>query len=87
MSPLEASAVAFGLAYLVLAIRQNILCWPAALISVLLSLVLFFEARLYSESALQLFYAAMALYGWYQWRFGGGGAADETVELPAFDNL
>lgn len=82
MSPLEASAVAFGLAYLVLAIRQNILCWPAALISVLLSLVLFFEARLYSESALQLFYAAMALYGWYQWRFGGGGAADETVELP-----
>lgn len=74
--------MAFGLAYLVLAIRQNILCWPAALISVLLSLVLFFEARLYSESALQLFYAAMALYGWYQWRYGGRGPADEAVELP-----
>lgn len=82
MSPLEASAVAFGLAYLVLAIRQNILCWPAALISVLLSLVLFFEARLYSESALQLFYAAMALYGWYQWRYGGRGPSDEAAELP-----
>ena len=82
MSPLEASAVAFGLAYLVLAIRQNILCWPAALISVLLSLVLFFEARLYSESALQLFYAAMALYGWYEWRYGGRRAEGETAELP-----
>jgi nicotinamide mononucleotide transporter len=71
MPPLETAAVVFGLAYLVLAIRQNTLCWPAALISVLLSLVLFYEARLYSESALQVFYAAMAVYGWYQWRHGG----------------
>lgn len=82
MSPLEASAVAFGLAYLVLAIRQNILCWPAALVSVLLSLLLFFEARLYSESALQLFYAAMAIYGWYEWRYGGRTTADPEAELP-----
>ena len=38
MSWLEIAAVAFGLAYLVLAVRQNILCWTAALISTLLSL-------------------------------------------------
>jgi nicotinamide mononucleotide transporter len=74
MALLEIAAVAFGVLYLVLAIRQNILCWPAALIGVLLSLVLFYQARLYMESALQLFYAAMAFYGWQQWRTGGGGA-------------
>jgi nicotinamide mononucleotide transporter len=68
VSPLEILAVAFALAYLVLAVRQNILCWVAALISTLLSLVVFFEARLYPETALQIFYAAMAIYGWYQWR-------------------
>ncbi len=73
ISPLEGAAVAFAVAYLVLVIRQNELCWPAALISVLLSLVLFYRARLYMESALQIFYAVMALYGWYQWRFGGAG--------------
>src|SRR5512134_3158601 len=28
-------------------------------------------ARLYSEAALNVFYAAMAVYGWYQWRYGG----------------
>ncbi len=82
MSPLEATAVAFGVAYLVLAIRQNILCWHAALVNVLLSLVLFYERRLYSESALQLFYAAMAVYGWYEWRYGGRRTAEETTELP-----
>lgn len=70
-SPLEIAATLFAIAYLVLAIRQNILCWPAALIGVLLSLVVFYDAQLYMESALQVFYAAMAVYGWYQWRYGG----------------
>jgi nicotinamide mononucleotide transporter len=67
----EIGAVVFAIAYLVLAIRQSVLCWPAALISVALSLVLFYAAKLYMESALQVFYIAMAIFGWYQWRRGG----------------
>ncbi len=82
MSPLEAGAVVFGLLYLVLAVRQSIWCWPAALVSVLLSLVLFYESRLYSESALQIFYAVMAFYGWYEWRYGGRARGRATDELP-----
>jgi len=73
ISATEAAAVAFAIAYLVLAIRQSLLCWPAALISVGLSLVLFYDARLYMEAALQIFYIAMAIYGWRQWRHGGPG--------------
>jgi nicotinamide mononucleotide transporter len=80
LSPLEAAAVVFGVLYLVLAIRQNILCWPAALIGVLLSLVLFWQARLYMEALLQIFYAAMAFYGWQQWR--GGSARVLESALP-----
>ncbi|HET8699998.1 MAG TPA: nicotinamide riboside transporter PnuC [Gammaproteobacteria bacterium] len=80
VSPLEAAAVAFGVLYLVLAIRQNILCWPAGLIGSLLSVALLYEARLYGESALQLFYAAMSVYGWQQWR--AGRAASPGDELP-----
>ena len=71
ISLLEAAAVAFAVAYLVLVIRQNILCWAAALISVLLSVILFYDAALYMEAALQIFYAGMAVYGWQQWRYGG----------------
>jgi nicotinamide mononucleotide transporter len=82
ISPLEAVAVAFGVLYLVLAIRQNILCWYAAFVSSVLSVVLMFEARLYSESALQVFYAVMAVYGWYQWRHGTAGPNGATRELP-----
>ena len=82
MSWLEIASVAFALAYLVLAIRQNILCWAAALISTLLSLVLFYDARLYPETALQVFYAVMAVYGWYQWRHGGRPGERVRAELP-----
>ncbi len=67
----EALAVVLALTYLVLAIRQNIWCWAAAAVSTLIYLFIMFEARLYMESLLQLFYLAMAAYGWYQWRQSG----------------
>lgn len=67
----ELLAVALAVAYLVLAIRQNIWCWAAAAVSTSLYLYIMYEARLYMESVLQIFYLGMAAYGWYQWRLGG----------------
>ena len=72
MSPWEAAALALAIAYLVLAIRQNIACWPAALASTSIYVLLMYQAGLYMESALQLFYIAMAVYGWIHWRRGEG---------------
>ena len=46
-------------------------CWGAALGSTAIYLGIFLRAGLYMESALQLFYIAMAGYGWYCWRYGG----------------
>ena len=70
-SLLEVTAVMLALAYLVLVIQQNVLCWLAQLVSSFLYVAIFFQARLYMESALNLFFAAMAVYGWYRWTFGG----------------
>ena len=67
----EVLAVALAIAYLVLAIRQNIWCWAAAAASTLLYLFIMYRAALYMESALQVFYLAMAVYGWRQWLHGG----------------
>ena len=79
LSMTETAAVALALAYLVLAVRQNILCWAAALLSSLLYTWVFFTARLYMESVLQIFYAAMAVYGWYQWRYAGDDGAGVRI--------
>lgn len=69
----EVLAVVLAVLYLLLAIRQNIWCWAAAAVSTTLYLFIMYEARLYMESVLQIFYLAMAAYGWYQWRRGGVG--------------
>lgn len=75
----EILAVVLAVLYLVLAIRQNIWCWAAAAISTLLYLFIMYQAKLYMESALQLFYLAMAAYGWQQWRGGGDDGAELKV--------
>ena len=71
----ELIAAALAVAYLLLAIRQRLECWAAAFVSSCLYVWVFFGARLYMESALNAFYAAMAVYGFWQWRQGRGGAA------------
>ena len=75
----EVLAVVLAVTYLVLAIRQNIWCWAAAFISTLIYLYIMYEAKLYMESVLQLFYLGMAVYGWYQWRNPGEGREELAV--------
>lgn len=75
----EALAVLLAITYLVLAIRQNIWCWAAAAVSTAIYLFIMFEAKLYMESALQVFYLAMAAYGWHQWRRHGQSREVLTV--------
>lgn len=71
----------FSVLYLVLAIRQNLWCWPAAFLASVITIAVMFGARLYSEAALNIFYAAMAVYGWYQWRYGGGSGRDSALSI------
>ncbi len=81
LSPLEVIAVAAAMAYLLLAIRQNIWCWLGAGISTAIYIYLFFAAKLYMESALNLFYFAMAIYGWWVWYSGRSGDGELPVSV------
>lgn len=47
--------------------RRNMLCWPITLAADVLYLVVFYQARLLSDSLLQLFFVAFTLYGWWHW--------------------
>lgn len=67
----ENLAVALAVAYLLLAMRESIWCWYAALASTAIYTVLFWNVSLLMESALNVFYMAMAVYGWWQWKYGG----------------
>lgn len=68
MSLWEVTAVALSIAYLALAMRQSRLCWYAAFGSTTIYTVLFWNVSLLMESALNVYYLLMALYGWWAWR-------------------
>lgn len=65
--PWEALAAGLAILYLWLVIRQHVGCWAAGIASTLIYGVLFLRAALYAAALLQLFYVAVAVYGWWQW--------------------
>lgn len=79
---IEIIAAVLAVAYLLLAIEQRLECWVAAFVSSCLYVWVLFQARLYMESALNAFYAAMAIYGFRQWQRGSGGRALAVCRWP-----
>lgn len=67
MSGLELFAAALGVIAVWLTVKQNPWCWPIGLVMVLLYSWIFYEVKLYSDMLLQVVYAVLQLYGWWQW--------------------
>ena len=84
MTSWEMVAVFLSVTYLLLAIKQNLWCWIAAFISTLIYTVLFFDASLLMDSALNMFYLVMAIYGWYSWKYGNGINKNEELEITSY---
>lgn len=57
----------FGVIQVLLARANNILLYPAGIISVTLSMFSLFNAGLFAESLLNLYYLVMSVYGWWYW--------------------
>jgi nicotinamide mononucleotide transporter len=74
---LEMLAFVLSLAMVVCNIRVNPMAWPLAIAASLLYFVLFWDSRLYGEAALQIVFAVVAGWGWWQWL--RGRAADGSA--------
>lgn len=70
-SVLEGVSFVTGAACVWLTVRANIWNFPIGLLNTATFSVVFFEARLYGDAALQIVYFVMGLIGWYLWLFGG----------------
>jgi nicotinamide mononucleotide transporter len=81
---IEIVAVACGLANVYLTVRQNIWCWPVGVVMVSLYIYIFFEAKLYSDTLLQVFFLVMQFYGWYEWT---RGPVERSTSLSAIRRL
>jgi len=67
---LEVVAFVLSIAMVVLNIRVDPLGWPLAIVSSLLYFLLFWNSRLYGDASLQVFFAVIAAWGWWQWLRG-----------------
>lgn len=85
---LEWLAVVFAIAYVVLAARQNILCWPSAFISTAIYTYLFWQVMLPFQSFLNAFYMLMAIYGVWHWKKAQRADSSFAVlRMPTFAHL
>jgi len=75
---LEIVAFMLAIAMVVFNIRVNPWGWPLAIVSSLLYFALFWNSKLYGDASLQIFFALVAVWGWWQWLRGtraDGGAS------------
>lgn len=76
---MEAAGLVFGLLAVYFLIKENILTWPAGIIYVLISFVIFYQVKLYADFILHIFFLIMNIYGWYYWV---NGRKKENAEVP-----
>lgn len=79
MNKLELVAALIGAISVWLSVRQNIWSWPTAIVNVVLYSIVFYEAKLYADMGLQVIYAVLSVYGWYEWLYGGAGRTELRV--------
>lgn len=81
---LELVASALGVWMVVCNMRVNPLGWPLAMASSLLYALFFAAGKLYGEASLQLFFIAVAGWGWWQW-LRGTGEAGQPLRVHRLD--
>ena len=72
-----------GLLYLWLEYRASIYLWVASIIMPALYLVVYYDAGLYADMGINIYYLLIAIYGWAAWRYGFSlRRGSEGRELP-----
>jgi len=84
-TPLELISFALAVTTVLLNIRQNHWAWLFSIASSATYAVVFFDARLYGDSGLQLVFIAASVWGWSQWLRGAGKAVDERLVVTRLD--
>ncbi|GHT08518.1 nucleoside transporter [Bacteroidia bacterium] len=65
---IEVTGAVLALVYLILEIKRKWTLWIACIISSSFYVYIFFDAKLYAEMGLNLYYVIMSVYGLYCWK-------------------
>ena len=70
MQALEILGTIVGLAYLWLEYRASIYLWIASIIMPAIYLFVYYNAGLYADFGINIYYLVIAIYGWAAWKYG-----------------
>ena len=59
--------------------KQHIMNWPLGIANNLLWVLLFADAGLFADSALQVVFITLGVWGWWQWWRGGSAGAHRAI--------
>ena len=67
--------------------KRLLICWPVVLAADIFYFAVFYQARLYSDALLQVFFLAFTLYGWWHWWRGVRDEGEVRVEPLALPSM
>ena len=81
---LEIIGTLVGLVYLWLEYKASIYLWIASIVMPAIYLFVYFDAGLYADFGINVYYLLIALYGWMTWKYGKTSTSTkkEVNELP-----
>lgn len=80
---LEIFGAILGLIYIYLEFRASIHLWAVGAIMPVVYAIVYFQAELYAQGCIQLYYVAAAIYGWGKWRnWGKRKQEGDPDEIP-----
>ena len=83
MQYIELLGTIVGLLYLWLEYRASIYLWVASVVMPAIYLIIYYDAGLYADFGINIYYLVIAVYGWAAWRYGFSiGRGSEGRELP-----
>ncbi|MDR2466125.1 MAG: nicotinamide riboside transporter PnuC [Prevotellaceae bacterium] len=68
VSYVELTGTVFGFVSVWLASKANILTWPAGVVNEFFLFLLFYQTQLYADMFLQVYFFAVTVSGWRNWR-------------------
>ena len=79
---LDITTTILGLAYILLEYKASIWLWIVGFVMQALDIVLYYEKGLYADCAMEFYYIAMTIYGFWTWKFGKKKHQRQGEQLP-----
>ncbi|MDR0981660.1 MAG: nicotinamide riboside transporter PnuC [Culturomica sp.] len=79
---LEILGTLVGLIYIRLEYRASIYLWITSIIMPTINMFVYYNAGLYADFGINIYYLIAAVYGWLMWKYGNKTANTSSKELP-----